>query len=165
VSAADRHTPLLVAGPLPVEARPYRLVSVNSRDAWAGPFSTSTRTEWSFTSADVAPGAIYSPPLIQLDYLVDTDRDGNARRTFELTVGASTLATATDAGKIRTVELDVSYDDGTTWQRAALSPGAKGWSTRISAPRTARFVTLRTNARDTRGHAVDQRITRAFGLR
>ncbi|MET0494595.1 MAG: S8 family peptidase, partial [Actinoplanes sp.] len=165
VSAADRQTPLLVAGPLPVERLPYRLVSVNNRDAWAGPYSTGTRTEWAFTSGDVAPGAIYSPPLIQLDYAVDTDRDGKARRTFDLTVSASNLPTATDAGKIRTVELKVSYDDGVTWHPAAMDGKTGSWHTRISAPRTARFVTLQTTVRDDKGNSVEQRIDRAFGLR
>ncbi|MBM7492574.1 hypothetical protein JOD64_003796 [Micromonospora luteifusca] len=40
-----------------------------------------------------------------------------------------------------------------------------GWRTRIDAPRTAGFVTLRTTARDARGNSVEQSITRAFGLR
>jgi subtilisin family serine protease len=165
VTSADRSTPLLVAGPLPVERLPYRLVSVNNRDAWAGPYSTSTRTEWAFSSSDVAPGAIYSPPLIQLDYAVDTDRDGKAGRIVDLTIGASTLPSATDAGRIRTVQLEVSYDDGASWHNAKLRPGAGGWSTRISAPRAARAVTLRTTAHDTKGNRVNQQITRAFGLR
>ena len=165
VSSADRYTPLLVAGPLAPERLPYRLVSVNNRDKWPGPYSTSTRTEWTFTCGDVAPGAIYSPPLIQLDYAVDTDLDGNAGRVFDLTVGASFLSTATGAGRIRTVTLDVSYDDGATWQPATLRARAGAWSTRIAAPSTARLVTLRTTARDSSGTTVEQRITRAFGLR
>ncbi|MDQ0364234.1 subtilisin family serine protease [Catenuloplanes indicus] len=165
VSTTDRYDPLLVAGPLPAPALPYRLVSENNRDAWAGPYSTSTRTEWSFTSGDVQPGTVVSPPLIQLDYDVDTDRDGRARRTFDLTIATSTLATATDPGTVRTVTLDVSYDDGATWHRVTLRRQPNGWSTRIAAPRTARFVTVRTSARDTRGNTVEQLITRAFGLR
>jgi len=165
VSSADRNTPLLVAGPLAVERLPYRLVSLNNRDAWAGPYSTSTRTEWSFVSGDVAPGTVYSPPLIQLDYAVDTDVDGRARRSFDLTVAASTLPSATGAGAIRTAGLEVSYDDGATWERVTLRHRAGRWSAHLNAPRNAKFVTLHTTARDTGGNDVDQRITRAFGLR
>jgi hypothetical protein len=165
VGSTDRYNPLLVAGPLPAERLGYRLVSENNRDAWAGPYSTSTRTEWAFTSGDVTPGTVDSPPLIQLDYAVDTDRDGQARRTFDLTIGASTLLSATGATPVRSVTLDVSYDDGVTWRRATLRAGAGGWTTRVDAPRAARFVTLRVNARDAAGNSVDQRITRAFGLR
>jgi hypothetical protein len=164
VGSTDRYTPLLAAGPLPAARLPYRLVSENDRDQWAGPYSTSTRTEWGFSSGDVAPGTVDSPPLIQLDYAVGTDRAGRAGRTFDLTVATSTLASATGAGKVTTLTLDVSYDDGATWHRATPRASAGGWSARIAAPRTARFVTLRTTARDTRGNSVDQRITRAFGL-
>jgi subtilisin family serine protease len=165
VSSTDRYNALLVAGPLPAERLGYRLVSENNRDAWAGPYSTSTRTEWTFTSGDVAPGTVDSPPLIQLDYAVDTDLDGRTGRTFDLTVGASTLLSATGAKPVRSVALDVSYDDGVTWRRATLRAGTGGWATRVDAPRGARFVTLRVNARDAAGNSVDQRITRAFGLR
>ncbi|GLY97314.1 S8 family serine peptidase [Actinoplanes sp. NBRC 103695] len=165
VGSADRSNTLLAAGPLPAEPLTYRLVSENNRDAWAGPYSTSTRTEWSFTSGAVKPGTVDSPPLIQLDYDVDTDRDGRAKRTFDLTIAASTLSTATNPGIVRSITLDVSYDDGATWHRADVRPRVKGWSTRISAPRAAQFVTLRTCARDTRGNTVEQRITRGFGLR
>ncbi|WP_085066567.1 S8 family serine peptidase [Catenuloplanes japonicus] len=165
VSANDRYNALLVAGPLQPPVLPYRLVSENKRDTWAGPYSTSTRTEWSFTSGDVKPGTVSCPPLIQLDYDVDTDRDGRAKRTFDLTIATSTLATATGPGTVRTVTLDVSYDDGATWHKATVRRQPNGWSTRITAPRTAQFVTLRTSARDTRGNTVEQRITRAFGLR
>ncbi|WP_225814357.1 hypothetical protein [Streptomyces spinosus] len=35
---------------------PYRLVPENSRDAWAAPYSTATRTEWGFTSRAGAAG-------------------------------------------------------------------------------------------------------------
>ncbi|WP_306214395.1 S8 family serine peptidase [Actinoplanes sp. RD1] len=161
VSSADRYTPLLVAGPLATGRLPYRLVSENDRDAWAGPYSPHTRTEWSFTSADVKPGTVESPPLIQLDYGVDTDADGRAGRTFDLTIGTSFLATATGAGSVREVTLEVSYDDGESWHRASLRRG----TARITAPRAASFVTLHVTARDSKGNTVDQRITRAFGLR
>ncbi|WP_305788103.1 S8 family serine peptidase [Symbioplanes lichenis] len=161
VSAADRYTPLLVAGPLAPERLPYRLVAENVRDTWAGPYSTRTRTEWRFASGDVKPGTVDSPALIQLDYAVDTDRDGRAPRTFDLTVGTSFLTTATGAGSVRDVTLEVSYDDGRTWHRTSLRRG----TARITAPRAASFVALHVTARDTEGNRVDQRITRAFGLR
>ncbi|AGL16782.1 S8 family serine peptidase [Actinoplanes sp. N902-109] len=165
VSSADRYTPLLVAGPLAAGRLPYRLVSENTRGAWAGPYSTSTRTEWTFDSGDVAPGTVVSPPLIQLDYAVDTDPDGKAKRTSDLTIGTSVLRSATGAGTVRTVTLDVSYDEGVTWHPASLKARSGGWETRMDAPATAQFVTLRTTASDTVGNTVSQQITRAFGLR
>lgn len=165
ISETDRYNRLLVASGLAPERLPYRLVSENKRDQWAGPYSVATRTEWTFTSGDVAVATVESPALIQLDYAVDTDVAGKAKRNADLTISAGTLANATGAGSIRTVGLEVSYDDGKTWRGAKLRSGQNGWSARLDAPRTAQFVSLRTTARDTKGNAVDQRITRAFGLK
>ncbi|MFG1604892.1 S8 family serine peptidase [Actinoplanes sp. NPDC049265] len=166
VSEADRYSPLLVAGPLADERLPYRLVSENKRDTWAGPYSVGTRTEWTFTSASVAAGApVEVAPLIQLDYAVGTDVAGRAARDAGLTVSARLLPNATGGGAIRAVGVEISYDDGATWHPATLRRGDSGWRTRLNAPPAAEFVSLRTTARDARGNTVDQRITRAFGLR
>ncbi|MEV7628992.1 S8 family serine peptidase [Actinoplanes sp. NPDC089786] len=165
VGQTDRYDRQLKAGNLADERLPYRLVSENKRDAWAGPYSIDTRTEWGFTSGAVAPGApIEVPALIQLDYAVDTDVAGRAARDAGLTISALTLPTATGAGPIRSVALEVSYDDGVTWRPGRLREGNRGWRTHLDAPATAQFVSLRTTARDTKGNTVDQRITRAFGL-
>ncbi|PYC75755.1 serine protease [Micromonospora arborensis] len=166
VGEADRTQPMLTSDVLSPEPLPYRLVSENKRDGWAGPYSTATRTEWGFTSARIKPGVLWwEPSLIQLDYAVDTDVDGKAKRNAELTVTPVHLPTATEASAIRTVTVDVSYDDGVTWHHTKLKSKGDGWRTRIDAPRTAGFVTLRTTARDARGNSVEQSITRAFGLR
>ncbi|MGW4599877.1 hypothetical protein ACWEOA_31995 [Streptomyces sp. NPDC004457] len=104
-------------------------------------------------------------PLIQLDYEVATDASGRAGRRAGLTVTASHLPGSTGTAAIGKVGLDVSYDDGVTWRHAALVHSGTGWRTRLDAPRTARFVTLRVDARDARGNSVRQSVTRAVGLR
>nr|WTB28840.1 S8 family serine peptidase [Streptomyces sp. NBC_00830] len=145
---------------LAAERLPYRLVVDNDRAAWAHPYSTHTLTEWKFTSA--ATGA-ESLPLIQLDYGVDTDKAGRADRRAKLTVAASHLP-GTTAG-IQKPSLEVSYDDGATWQRSELNQDGDAWRTALKAPKSADFVTLRVTARDSADNSVSQTITRAFGLR
>ncbi len=147
-------------GPLP-----YRLVSENSRGTWSAPYSTTTRTEWAFTSRAGAPGEQAQLPLIQLDYGVGTDASGRAGRHAAVTVAAAHLAGSAGAAPVDAVTLEVSYDDGATWRRAPLRRTASGWQTRLDAPRGARFATLRADARDARGNSVRQSIVRAFGLR
>ncbi|MFK3983886.1 S8 family serine peptidase [Micromonospora sp. NPDC050397] len=153
---------LPVSGLAP-ERLPYRLVVDNDRADWPNPYSTHTLTEWSFTSAATGAEKEEPLPLIQLDYGVQTDNAGKATRRTELTVAASHLPGVT-AG-IRQLALEVSYDDGSTWQRAKLTQGQGGWSTTLKAPATAQFVTLRTSATDSAGNTVAQTLTRAFGLR
>lgn len=165
VDETNRYEMWMTTTGLSPERLPYRLVSENNRDAWPAPYSTSTRTEWGFTSGAGAAGQAVQLPLIQLDYAVDTDVAGTAKRNTGLTVIASHLASSVDTGAIGKVTLQVSYDDGATWHDAALRHAGDGWRTRLDAPRGAKFVTLRATARDTRGNTVDQRITRAFGLR
>ncbi|AWS48570.1 serine protease [Streptosporangium sp. 'caverna'] len=147
------------------ERLPYRLVSENSRGDWTNPYSTTTRTEWGFTSGAGKTGEMARLPLIQLDYAVDTDMSGKARRHTGLTVIPSHLESGPKSDTIRAVTLDVSYDDGTTWRRVRLDRGGHGWRADLDAPGKASSVTLRTTAGDLQGNTVTQTITRAFGLR
>jgi hypothetical protein len=153
-------------GGLSPERLPYRLVSENSRGFWTNPYSTTTRTEWGFNSAATAtdaPPAVL--PLIQLDYKVDTDTAGKARRNTDLTVIPSHLPGGPNSKAIGDAGLDVSYDDGATWHKAALKHNSDGWKTALHAPAKATYVTLRTSAHDSQGNSVTQTITRAFGLK
>ncbi|MFJ9818520.1 S8 family serine peptidase [Streptomyces sp. NPDC101151] len=142
---------------------PYRLVLDNDRGTWADPYSTHTLTEWNFTSAATGAESAESLPLIQLDYGVDTDTAGRADRRARLTVTASHLPGTTAA--IGKPSLEVSYDDGKSWQPSDLTRSGDGWRTSLSAPKSADFATLRVIARDNAGNTVSQTITRAFGLR
>ncbi|RSN01278.1 serine protease [Streptomyces sp. WAC 01325] len=156
---------------LAAERLPYRIVAERSRGTWANPYSTATKTVWDFTSA---AGELYQGmalPLIQLDYAVDTDRAGKARRNADITVTPSHLASVfadqslPSSDTIREVGLELSYDDGLTWHRQPLKRASGGWTAALKAPRSASYVTLRATARDNQGNAVRQSITRAFGLR
>ncbi|WP_331749794.1 S8 family serine peptidase (plasmid) [Streptomyces sp. NBC_01707] len=145
------------------ERLPYRLVVDNDRGAWTNPYSTHTLTEWNFTSAASGEDAADSLPLIQLDYGVETDKTGRADRHARLIISASHLPGTTAA--IGKPSLEVSYDDGKTWQRADLNRSGDGWQTGLHASKSASFATLRVTARDNAGNSVSQTITRAFGLR
>nr|WP_237552495.1 S8 family serine peptidase [Streptomyces sp. SID5789] len=151
---------LLLSGMAP-ERLPYRLVVDNDRGAWGNPYSRHTLTEWRFTSQ--ATDADTALPLIQLDYEVETDPAGRAERRAGLTVTASHLPGV--RGALGRPSVELSYDDGRTWQRAGLDRRGEGWRTELRAPSSARFVTLRVGARDQVGNSVVQTLDRAFGLR
>ncbi|GIF72590.1 S8 family serine peptidase [Asanoa siamensis] len=152
------------AGPLP-----YRLVVANRRDASVSAYSSSTTTEWTFTSA--APkvaGQRDLLPLLQIRYDVDPDADGSVRRDAKVgvtveqrapvSVGLTPVSVA-GGGTPRTPRVEVSYDDGATWVRLSDRGGY-----RLDAPRKARFASLRVTAADSAGNGVTQTIVRAFGL-
>ncbi|MFD1275927.1 PA domain-containing protein [Streptomyces kaempferi] len=144
---------------------PYRLVSENSRGFWANPYSTSTQTEWGFTSGADEPGKATVLPLIQLDYKIDTDMAGKAPRDAKLVVTPSHIPGGPSSKVIGAVTLDVSYDDGTTWHKATLTHRGDGWETKLHAPARTAYATLRASAHDSQGNSVTQSITRAFGLK
>ncbi|MBP2708540.1 S8 family serine peptidase [Microbispora sp. RL4-1S] len=144
---------------------PYRLVNEAARDASLYPYSTRTLTEWNFTTGYIETDHTMPLPLIQVDYDVDLDSDGRAGRRADLTVTPLQMPFAEGAGTIKTVTVEVSYDDGTTWRKAKATRCAHGWTVGLDAPRGAGAVTLRTHAEDTVGNTVTQTVVRAFGLR
>jgi hypothetical protein len=144
---------------------PYRIVVEGKRNLPDRPYSTRTRTEWAFTSATTDYTVLTPLPLVQLDYAVPTDLSGKAHRRTGLTVTPSHLTGAAGAGAIRTVTLEVSYDDGATWHKATLRQSGGKWKAQLDAPARARFASLRTTAQDTEGNSVSQTLIRAFGLK
>jgi subtilisin family serine protease len=141
---------------------PYRLVVTSKRDVAFTPYSSSTRTEWDFTSKATADGSDAVLPLVQIDYEVGTDSAGRAGRHDTLSVAAAQLPEAVGAGRIGEVTLEMSYDGGTTWHRATRNHDGRY---RLNAPKKASYVSLRASAKDSAGNAVHQTVIRAFGLR
>ncbi|MER7893138.1 S8 family serine peptidase [Micromonospora sp. NPDC094482] len=146
---------------------PYRLLVRTSQDPTAGPYSTSTSTEWTFRSKAPAAGVESSVlPLLQLDYAVDTDAAGTAAGRTDLTVAAAHLPGVTGCGSIGPVRLEISYDDGAHWQRQSSERAKDGsWTATLRAPKGAAYVSLRASATDGAGNAVSQTVIRAFGVR
>nr|QIY75888.1 S8 family serine peptidase [Streptomyces sp. RLB1-33] len=141
----------------------YRLVTDTARTG-TYPYSTRTHTEWAFASAATANAdEVRQLPLVQLDYRIPTAQDGSAERDTELLVTPAHLP-GDPSGALRTNTIELSYDDGATWKRATQSNSAKGALVRLHAPATARFLTLRVHASDSRGDTVTQTITRAVGI-
>ncbi|MGW3853055.1 S8 family serine peptidase, partial [Streptomyces fagopyri] len=112
---------------LPTDPMPYRIVVEGKRNLPGRPYSTRTRTEWGFTSGTTDYRVLSPLPLVQLDYGVATDLSGRASRRGALTVTPSQLKGATGAGPIRTVGLEVSYDDGAGWHRVTLRHSGAEW--------------------------------------
>ncbi|MFF4652231.1 S8 family serine peptidase [Streptomyces sp. NPDC001380] len=141
---------------------PYRLVLDTGRDASVSPYSATTHTEWAFTSKAPSSDDPEVLPLLQLDYAVATDAAGRAGNGADLSVSARHLPGAVGAGALAPVAVELSYDDGRTWRRAVPGHGGRFG---LSAPKGARFVSLRASARDTAGNTVTQTVIRAFGIR
>ncbi|MFJ4831833.1 S8 family serine peptidase [Streptomyces sp. NPDC088747] len=155
-----------VAATVPATKGAYRLVHTATRDATAEfPYSTATRTEWSFISdAPRDKDGTAQLPLVQLDYTLPTTEEGGAARDATLTVTPLHLAGGPRAA-LHTRKVELSYDDGATWTTARLSGRGEGKvSTVLKAPKSAQYVTLRVAAGDSRGNTVTQTVVRAAGI-
>ncbi|MGW3809637.1 S8 family serine peptidase [Micromonospora sp. NPDC005113] len=151
--------------------RQYRLVVANQRDASVSPYSSSTTTAWTFTSAaPKVPGQRDLLPLLQIRYAVDPDASGSVPRdsTFGVTVEQRapvsvglTAVTVAGGGTPRSPGVEVSYDDGATWTR--LRDDHRG-AYRLDAPKKAHFASLRVTGTDSAGNSVTQTTLRALGL-
>ena len=67
---------------------------------------------------------------------------------------------------IKKLEIQVSGDDGKTWQKAAVAPTGKGTYKAIFAtPKDAKTVSLKSHLVDAQGNVTDQTVIGAYPLR
>lgn len=88
-------------------------------------------------------------------------RAGAAHRigvTFQAPPGA-------EAPDVRRLSVQVSYDDGKTWQETTVRDGDDGWTVSLRHPADAEYVSLRASAADAAGNTVEQTTIRAYALR
>ncbi|MGW4049879.1 PA domain-containing protein [Streptomyces sp. NPDC004779] len=145
----------------------YELVATGRRDSAAWPTSTRTRTAWGFDYVPLpANGAVRADvPLLNLDYDIDTDVQGQARAGRHLDLG---LRSTTYTGGIAATgaTLQVSYDDGATWRAAPLKRKGEGrWATVLHTPDDASSISLQATSEAPGGLSVEQEVIRAVLLK
>jgi subtilisin family serine protease len=149
---------------VPAETADYRIEATATRGA---PFTVSTRVEavWSFRSGYVGDDPVrlplatvrFSPPL-------DQENAAPAGRLFAIPV-AVLGQPGSAAPRIRSLAVEVSYDDGRTWRRATVVAVGGTGVVLLRHPKGADFVSLRATATDRAGTSVRQTVIRAYALR
>ncbi|WP_328966430.1 S8 family peptidase [Streptomyces sp. NBC_00239] len=154
---------------VPAGNLPYRTVLDVERPGDVFRLSTRTHTEWTFMSDTVDSDRFEPFSVLNLDYKLDSDLHGDikANATRQIALKPVSLNLGPVPGTVKTVKLDVSYDDGAGWQKVTLTKGADGyWK---GSFRTARkpggFLSLRASAETGNGFSVKNEIIRAYGLR
>lgn len=129
-------------------------------------WSTSNRTTstWVFGMDAAETGNL---PLIGLTYdvPVDGDRAVSANGWTELSVIAAHDPGALRAGEVTELSLELSYDEGKTWQAVEVTHDGDRWDARVKLPKGTDAVSLRTSAKDDAGNSVTQEVNRAFDVR
>ncbi|MEV3933591.1 MULTISPECIES: hypothetical protein [unclassified Streptomyces] len=141
----------------------YTLTATGQRSNTTWPTSTRTSTAWGFDFT--RPAARADVPLLNVGYSLDTDLQGLARAGKTLDLGVSAATVPGDV-KANAATLQVSYDEGTTWQNANLHRRGDGrWTADLRTPRTAHSVSLRVTAQAPGGFTIEQEVISAIGLR
>ncbi|MBE1491504.1 S8 family serine peptidase [Plantactinospora soyae] len=149
---------------VPPAAADYRLEVTGTR---AQPIALSTRVEaaWTFRSGHVPgespvrlplSGIRFSPPL-------DQHNMAPAGRSFLIPVSARPQPGST-GGNVRSLGVEVSYDDGATWHRATVIAVNGVGAVHVKHPKGSGFVSLRATATDRSGNTVRQTVIRAYGI-
>ncbi|SCF28496.1 Serine protease, subtilisin family [Micromonospora purpureochromogenes] len=162
---ADLQWKSVAAGTLP-----YHLVLVASRPAEQWRLSTRTHTEWDFISSSTESDNIEPMALLQMEYRLDTDLHGDVKAGETEKIRLKPIPQAgggPSTGNVTSVTLEVSYDDGATWQPVTLSKNAGDWwnGELKLAKQPGGFVSLRATGTTDAGFSIKQEIIRAYGLR
>ncbi|MFE1404066.1 S8 family serine peptidase [Streptomyces sp. NPDC058770] len=154
---------------VPRDAATYRLTARATRkEPWAS-LSTTVKTVWTFRSAAVAPGpggAVRTEalPLDVVRFIAPVDAGNRTARVKHTLTARVERQAGAAAPRTERLTVQVSFDDGVTWQDAPVtSDGATGHRVTIT-PGSGSFVSLRAKARDADGGTVEQTVLRAYRL-
>ncbi|GGN59838.1 peptidase [Actinoplanes lobatus] len=154
---------------VPPGTLPYHLVLDASRPAEKWRLSTRTHTEWDFVSSSNDSDRFEPMALLQMEYRLDTDERGDVPAGSTRKIRVKPIPQAgggPDTGTVTSVGLEVSYDDGATWQKATLRTDGGWWTSTLKLPRRpGGFLSVRATGATDAGFSINQEIIRAYGLR
>ncbi|MEV0807942.1 S8 family serine peptidase [Micromonospora sp. NPDC050200] len=155
---------------VPAGTLPYHLVLDASRPAEQWRLSTRTHTEWDFISSSNDSDNFQPFALLQMEYRLDADLHGDVKAGSTEEIRLKPIPQAgggPSTGNVTSVTLEVSYDDGATWQQVTLSKGAGDWwnGALKLAKQPGGFVSVRATGTTDAGFSIKQEIIRAYGLR
>jgi len=147
---------------VPAGSADYQVEIVSERPA---PAELSTRVEvaWTFRSGHVGGDTPARLPVSTVQFSPPVDNENTARAGQPAAIPVAVLAQpGSPAGNVRTLTVQVSYDDGQTWADAPLLAGPT--RAQVTHPAAPGFVSLRATATDTAGNTVNQTVIRAYRI-
>ena len=125
--------------------------------------STQISAEWTFTSEHTT--AAEPLPLLAVRFTPNLDNDNAAPAGKRFTIPMFVERNGSDeTGRLDTPAVEVSYDDGATWQPAKVGRDHGQWRATVDHPAAAEFVSLRSTVADRDGNAQRLTVIRAYAL-
>ncbi|MGW4210366.1 S8 family serine peptidase [Lentzea sp. NPDC004789] len=145
---------------VPAGAANYRLTAEASRSNPGWPLSTKVSAEWGFRSGHTT--AATPLPLLSIGFDPELDLTNHAPRNVLFPVPLRVdRQPGAPGGKAEPRQVEMSCDDGRTWQRVPVLNVNGTWSAFVRNPASG-FVSLRANAADQGGNTVTETIIRAY---
>jgi subtilisin family serine protease len=129
------------------EQAEYTLVSRQDRDPAVGRTSSRVEGSWTFRSGRPAAGKRVALPFSVVRFGDIGGLDGTTPATGTTTLPLTVQGPAAGKG-LKSLTLQVSYDNGRTWRAAAV---AKGKAT-VNNPAKGKGIALRAHVTDTKGN-------------
>jgi len=145
---------------VPVDAANYRLTAEASRSKTGWPLSTKVSAEWGFRSGHTTAATPLPLLSIGFDPELDLTNHAPANALFSVPFRVDRQP-GSQGGKAEPKQVEVSHNDGQTWQRVPVQHVNDTWSAVIQNPASG-FVSLRANAADQDGNTVTQTVIRAY---
>ncbi|MFI7067887.1 hypothetical protein ACIBL3_43315 [Kribbella sp. NPDC050124] len=148
---------------LPAEKATYTLESSQTRPSYST-FSTRTDLKWTFTSGETAEETLLPMLGVRFQPKVNSHNVAERKPVTVLPVVVETQPGATLPG-IKKLEIQVSGDDGKSWQKAAVAPTGKGaYKAIFATPKDAKSVSLKAQLVDAQGNVTDQTVIGAYSI-
>lgn len=132
-----------------------------------GPLSTRVDAEWTFRSSHTKGGTPTPVPAltVRLAPNLDNHNAAPAGKKFRIPVYVQRNGSPEGAGRTNTPTVEISYDDGRTWQPARLTRDGGQWQAEVNHPKNAQFASLRWTVSDREGNTAKATIIHAYALR
>jgi subtilisin family serine protease len=150
--------------PAPAERMEYRLQASSQQNIL--PLSTSVTAAWTFKS-EASTGTFTQLPLLSLQLTPRLNAQGQAFRgvPFAIPITVRQLTrTRPSQIHLRSLDVEVSYDDGQTWQRVFVKRQGQGYVARLVHPKEGDYVSLRAVACDHAENKFEETVIRAYSL-
>jgi hypothetical protein len=148
---------------LPPEAATYTARTTSSQP---GPLSTRIDGEWTFRTGQTEGEEPTPIPALTVRFAPNLD-DHNAAKAgkrFSFPVYVQRNG-AQQPGRVTTPAVEISYDDGKTWQKVRLSRHHGQWTAEVNHPKKAEFASLRWSVSDAEGNSAKATIIHAYALK
>ncbi|HKD97857.1 MAG TPA: S8 family serine peptidase [Micromonosporaceae bacterium] len=139
----------------------YELTAESVRGGQDG-VSTSVSSVWTFHSATV-PDAFTPIPVNAVRFLPDLSGTNTAPAGRVLAVPVEVQSQPGAPVSVRSLTVQVSYDDGVTWHEVTVSRSGASAVAVVRSPASG-FVSLRATATNSGGNSVTETIIRAYGV-